>query len=324
MIIKGEKLSNRTCNFKNIKEERKGNLLNFICKKDILSDYFIILKDRQINITNYMSFQKPFYQLRGSIVEWLFSIITKINATPGVLFKALQLLDLFLSKETRRICEMEEIQLIGAVCYFIAHKLLEVNSVDIHFIQKYLLKEKFSLEAIFKTEVAILKRINFNLQNSTLSDFSEFLFEQTKKTIINNCTLNEKNKICELTKFFEILQKIIYFVNLMSLLVEDLIFDYEPLKIFLINFKTSLLIFGNFCKEDENIIELLQNLNACLSTIIPLDLREELDKISQTLYVAILEQLIQNKKHIFTIYCEVQKKISYLYEENNDNRPFDE
>jgi hypothetical protein len=248
-------------------------------------------------INNYSNYQQYGFLLRGSMIEWIYIINSKLGGSDETLFKAISILDNYFMRNFQQL-EKERLQLISAVCYFIASKTEEVMSFDILFLQNTILKNKFSQEEIRETEIEILKKISFRLHRVNIHNFTELLIENSKRFVKND----------EMLKLFA---KMNNFVNILSLLVEELIFDMEPFKIAVINFKTTiqLLEYNQCITSDE--VEMLEKTVINLYSkyakkfYTDLSIEEDLFPIANSLMEAIIQQEESpNKKAFFSIYFE--------------------
>ena len=113
----------------------------------------------------------------------------------------------------------KKIDLYAAVCYFISKKLNEVIIIDITFVNKILLKNKYQPKDISKTEIEICKLLNFNL--STIQDYTNFYI----------CKIPIEQRI----NFI----RINLFYNIFSQNFEEFIFDVFPSRVSLITLKAS-------------------------------------------------------------------------------------
>ncbi len=205
--------------------------------------------------TTYTTTQPLAFQIRNSIIEWLFRIHKKLEGDNITLFKTIHLLDAYLNKEQSRLSK-KDIELSSAVCLFICYKLEEVACFDLQFLQK-LLSFKFSKEEIIQTEFRILKLLLFRVNIKSIQCYSnEFvcIISNDLKDVYNECS---------------------YFVNLITLLVDELVFKYDlerlssitfitTIKLLVSRFKISEQYFGKVLKlvtlEDLKIAELLYEL----------------------------------------------------------------
>jgi hypothetical protein len=277
-----------------------------------LGNHLISLIQKQKIINNFSKTQEYAFQLRGSIVEWLFMISSKLNARPQTFFKSVNLLDTYLMNLEIKL-EKEKVQLIAAVCYFIATKVEEVESFNLQFLKTGLLKDKFKLEDITQTEVKILQKVKFQMHNISINDFSEIFIEMLRYYLLLSNSLIAIN--------IELFAKLFHFVNIMSLLVEELIFDMEGFKIALINFRTTLLFFKmNGIISMEDLIKLDKIIDHFFSMFAKkyypdLSLEEDIYPISDCLLEAIINQQESPRKKAF---FSILEEFISLYRQQQD------
>jgi hypothetical protein len=299
--------------FYSIKTRESSNKLKLVkCRIDSyankneeeseMASYFENLMRQSNVIENYSGYQKTAFNLRGTIIEWLYLINNKLNGSHQTLFKAILLLDEYLMKETTEL-DVNQIQLIAAVCYYISSKLEEVNSINLNFLQNEILKGKFNSRTILDTEIRVLKKLNFKLQNTTIQKCAEVLIE-----IIKHILKDENRNICnrciiDLDKNFI---KMNLFVNLMSLLVSELMFNTEPYKVALINLFTTQLFLEEYRLLNENQSNSIDNeIEYFMIDILKKPIHEckelfgELKMMSHSLFGAIQSQINTTKRKIF-------------------------
>lgn len=198
-------------------------------------------------------------------------------------------------------CKRENIHLISGVCYFISSKLKEVNNFSLDFLKTGIFKDKFEKIALVKVEVKILKKINFRVKKPTILNFIEIYLEIAKKHL-------NKEKL-------DILSKINFFISLMSLLVEELIFDIPPYEAALINFLCSL----NLIKQQFNNIYSpfeIRNIKKSITLFfnsLNIDKKHNdeisnLENISKSLLISILHEMTLTKRNFFEIYFQIVSK----------------
>lgn len=176
---------------------------------------------KEIKIKNQNPFsQRNFKTLRYSIVEWLYIINSKLEDNAVTLFHSIYIFDSVLSKKVTFV-DTKKIDLYAAVCYFISKKLNEVIIIDITFVNKILLKNKYQPKDISKTEIEICKLLNFNLMSSTIQDYTNFY--------ISKIPIEQRINFIRINLFF----------NIFSQNFEEFIFDVFPSRVSLITLKAS-------------------------------------------------------------------------------------
>jgi hypothetical protein len=148
-----------------------------------------------------------------------------------------------------------------------------------------------------------------------VNNFTEILIELIKQEIII-----ENEFVKEF--FLQRLTKMNFFVNVMSLLVEELIFDMEPFKIALISLRTSILFLKSYelitTQIYDSICEIINQIFLLYGRkyYIDLEIAEDIFPISDCLVEAIIQQ--QNttrKKSFYSLFYECLSSI-----DNNDYR----
>ena len=158
-------------------KNKNENLENGIIQ--IFENKFIKIGKYTFNnytISDYSQSQNQVHKLRSSIIDWLYIINITFNDSTLTFFNSVYIFDLFVSKYEFLI-QSEEIQLYSGVCYFISKKFNEVITLSIPFMSYKLLKGKFSIEEVSKTEINILKKLNFNINIDTVQTFSLYYYK---------------------------------------------------------------------------------------------------------------------------------------------------
>jgi hypothetical protein len=185
-----------------------------------------------IIICRYSYEQKDFFKYRTKLLGWLFSINCKLGAQQETFFKAVKYYDMYLQKAKEEL-DVQKLQLIISICYFIAYKIEELNIIDIKFLKESVLKNKYTEQEIIRAEIDVLKKLSFKIQIQTLNSKSLLLLELLK-TNIDSIDINNK------------LSRIINFCNLTSLIVVEFMFNLSLSQLITINAKIALkLLYEN-------------------------------------------------------------------------------
>ena len=268
------------------------------CSKEEIINFKSIIEDQQITI-NYSNYQRTAIQLRGSVIEWLYLINFKLQKDEENLFKAILLFDHYLEK-TNIEMPREKIQLYAAVFYYIACKLEEVQMFNGEFLRKEILKENFSANEINFTEMEILKKLNFKLQSKTIHKYSEYFIEAIEKI------LDKVSRGVEKMNTAKLFRKLNYFVKIMSLCVNEIIFCLKPFYLAFINIKTTLLFLVDqkiiseeiYFLLDSDLGKIVQQIDSAIDI-------EEINITSDSLYETINYQIRNSKsKAFFQIYYD--------------------
>ena len=230
---------------------KNENLENGIIQ--ILDNKFIKIGKYTFNnyiISNYSQSQNQVLKLRSSIIDWLYIINLTLNDSILTFFNSVFIFDLFLSKYELLI-QSEEIQLYSAVCYFISKKFNEVITLSIPFVSYKLLKGKFSIEEVSKTEINILKKLNFNINIDTVQTFSLYYYKFLLEKYSEDADLIYETNTG---------------INIFSLQVVDLLFECSPLSISFITYICSIkLIFFFEILDSSKVKKLLLELKNILN-----------------------------------------------------------
>lgn len=219
-------------------------------------------------ILNYSKTQPVAYEIRAGTIEWLFLVHRKLGGVMETFFQMVQLLDRFLSLETK-ILKIKEIELFTAVSLFISYKFEEVEYFDLDFLVKKIVGDKFSKKQIIEAEILFLKKIGFRVKVPTLQNYTDEILIN-----VNMCKSSLRDINC--------------YLNIITFLIDDFSFDYSFERLAKMTYLTSIRILfkTQFLKDDE-FERLLKNVNI-----------EDL-QISLLIYKLIKQQLNENKSKIF-------------------------
>lgn len=264
---------------------------NINLEMDGLEEYFLFIYKFSNKLENYSFYQTKAFSLRGTLIDWLYNLNSKLKENPETLFKAINLMDEYLMNIKDKEIDKENFQLIGAVCYFISSKLKEVNNFSLHFLESTVLKYKFEKRTIIETELQILKNIRFRCEKPTIQNFSEIFLKLAENG------LNHQK--------FNIMCKMNYFISLMTLLVEELIFDSSPWQISVICFLCTLkfLKAHRILKKSE-IINVLEKINHFLIDLNLGKILADLENFAEALFSAILNEMDTKKRNFYYLYDE--------------------
>ena len=284
-------------------ETKKKNKIN-LDNKIYLTNYIFILKP----INNYSLIQKSSLKLRSSIIDWLYIINLTLKDDISTFFKGIYLFDLFLSSNEIEI-KPNEINLYAAVCYSMSKKINEVVMLSISFVENKILKNKFSKNKIFQTELEILKKLKFNLNFETVQTFTMFYYNENCKTI-------------PYLDIVEATYKINTCLNIFSLQVLDLIFDMNSFILSFITYICSCKLLYSIKGIDENLIkDLINHLKFIIGDEYFKFLYDKYYDTSNSLFNIInsKKNWLKNKKY-FSIFFEIEQNII----ENLNNEQDDE
>ena len=287
---------------------KNENLENGIIQ--ILKNKFIKIGKYTFNnyiISNYSQSQNQVLKLRSSIIDWLYIINLTLNDSTLTFFNSVYIFDLFVSKYELLI-QSEEIQLYSGVCYFISKKFNEVITLSIPFVSYKLLKGKFSIEEVSKTEINILKKLNFNINIDTVQTFSLYYY---------------KNLLEKYSQDADLIYETNTAINIFSLQVVDLLFECSPLSISFITYICSIkLIFFFEILDSNKVKKLLLELKNILNENIFNVLYSKYYESSCSLFelIKIKKDWLKNKPYFKTFFQLVNSnKDKENVNENNEN-----
>lgn len=168
-IKNGEKkisVNELNSNIKNVKEYIVDILENLIEEEE----------NSRMNINpNYLNLQKEINaDMRAILIDWLIEVNKRFNFQEETLFKAIDLIDSYLSK---KIIKRKFFQLLGITSLIISAKL---NEIYLPKISNYsdITNNAYDIEEIKKMEEEILKTMNFNLLVPTSLSFYEIISQK--------------------------------------------------------------------------------------------------------------------------------------------------
>ena len=291
------------------KEEinKTKNHKNGVIKYKIFEKNFIKIGKYILNnytISNYSQSQNQVLKSRSSIIDWLYIISLTLNDSTLTFFNSIQIFDLFLSKNELLI-QSEEIQLYSAVCYFISKKFNEVIMLSIPFVSNKLLKGKFSKEEVSKTEINILRKLNFNINIDTVQSYSLCYY---------------KILIEKFSEDADLIYETNTGINIFSLQVVDLLFECSPFSISFITYICSIKLIFFFEIIDSNKVKnLLLELKNILNEDVFNQLYSKYYESSCSLFeiIKIKKDWLKNKPYFKSFFQLVNSNKDN--DENNEN-----
>ncbi|KAI1736510.1 cyclin-like protein [Xylaria scruposa] len=123
-------------------------------------EYLRDLECKSIPNPQYMDHQDDLtWRTRGILIDWLIEVHTRFHLLPETLFLCINIVDRFLSK---KIVQLDRLQLVGVTAMFIASKYEEVLSPHVvNF--KQVTNDEFTEEEILSAERYILAVLNYDL-----------------------------------------------------------------------------------------------------------------------------------------------------------------
>lgn len=108
-------------------------------------------------------------KLRGKMMDWMIEVFNIYKQKEETLFRAFALLDRYLHKSPRRLCN-HELHLIGSSCMMIASKSEEVSPLRLPVILEEICKNKFSKSTLLAHELEVLSVVDFQTSTPTVFD----------------------------------------------------------------------------------------------------------------------------------------------------------
>lgn len=185
-------------------------------------EYVISLKLNQISIKNFNNLAvddstlmldqripsvSEIIEERVKMVDWLIKICKKFNLKNETLFKAINLIDYYLSKSQKKILRIEEIHFITVVCLNIACKFEEINCNYLVFFRDNLLdKAVYELNDLIKKETEILMTLQFKVNIPNYYQFNNALMQVAIHNLFN---YNDEAEIKNVNKIQKIYNELI-------------------------------------------------------------------------------------------------------------------
>jgi hypothetical protein len=253
------------------------------CDLDEITESLKTLEQNQRTIENFnYNHYKEVTQFRTETVQWLITNSKSFNLKNETLFKAIQILDLFIASVNYRIKTQEEFVFNAVVCLNIACKVEEINCNYLIFLKENLLNKSYTKEEFIKQEMEVLKTIKFKTNLPNFYHFNSYFMQ----IAISQLMANGKN-----SKVIPLLISINDTVAKNFVPMKECIFS-SPLNSGLIVFKASLLalnyILGTESLDAEETIE-----NALISVFC-----EEYLKRSNVVAFNLFTHFVNSKKFI--------------------------
>lgn len=244
-----------------------------------------VLEKSQICINNYsVNHNKEFINNRNQIVEWLLFVSKNLNLRNETAFKAVHLLDIYISKTKKVISTIEELQYISVICLNLACKVEEVNCNYLNFLRENLLDEECSKGDFIKKETEVLKTLNFKLSMPNFYNFNNLFLE----IVINS--IKEANLSPKLIKTIIMINDMVI-KNFVAL--KECVFS-SPLNSGLISFKTTMLAFNYFVGSEN------EELNSSVDEKLLSTFCDEYLKRSNVVSYNLFTYFVNNKKFNFS------------------------
>lgn len=123
-------------------------------------DYMKELEDTTMPNHSYMDDQKALdWRMRGVLIDWLLEVHTRFHLLPETLYLTVNIIDRFLS---RKVIQLDRLQLVGVTAMFIASKYEEVLSPHIGNF-RHVADDGFTEAEILSAERFVLATLNYDL-----------------------------------------------------------------------------------------------------------------------------------------------------------------
>jgi len=123
-------------------------------------DYMKKLEITTLPNPNYMDNQTELeWKMRGILVDWLLEVHTRFRLLPETLFLAVNIIDRFLS---RKVVQLDRLQLVGVTAMFIASKYEEVLSPHVQNF-RHVADDGFTEAEILSAERFVLAALDYDL-----------------------------------------------------------------------------------------------------------------------------------------------------------------
>ncbi|OJD38650.1 g2 mitotic-specific cyclin-b [Diplodia corticola] len=129
----------------------------YVCE---IFDYLKELEIATMANPDYMDNQSELeWKMRGILVDWLLEVHTRFRLLPETLFLAVNIIDRFLS---RKVVQLDRLQLVGVTAMFIASKYEEVLSPHVQNF-RHVADDGFTEDEILSAERFVLAALDYDL-----------------------------------------------------------------------------------------------------------------------------------------------------------------
>ena len=169
-------------------------------------EYLLLLKAQNLNILKTTAFEYYLNNLRDFAIDNMYSINNKLNLENFIFFKAVSILDYYISKlSLDQIKNFENnllnLKLISVICLNLSLKTEKIEKVMTLTLIKKIFSNELSTNEIIKTEKQILMKINFKLNFLNLETSNNLILNLLKQKFNNlNFDLEETTILKNLNK----------------------------------------------------------------------------------------------------------------------------
>jgi len=307
-------------------------------------DYVINLKLNQISIKNFNNLSieeasllidqripsvREIIEERVKIVDWLIKICKKFNLKNETLFKAISLIDYYLSKSSKKILRIEEIHFIGVICLNIACKFEEINcNYLIYFKENLLEKGIYEKDDLIKMEIEILKTLQFKINIPNFYQFNNSLMQIAINNLFNNNDGAEIKDNLKIQKFLNELLKQNEIVTKKFAILKESIFS-SALNSGIVCFKMTLISLKLNCDIDTTKMNDLVD-GMFLSKMFKADYIQRCEIVASNLYNVLFAVRIvidndsNNSKKNNITKNKIRNNIDFISKRDNENNKKEE
>ena len=152
-------------------------------QKELSETFSLYLTKQQL----IQSYPEELIPVRTQIVDWLIFLCHNLSFKTETLFRAISIFDLYISKQNSSI-SFYEVKLVAIACLSISTKIEEINCNFVQFLTDNVLnggnQQIYTTTELTKTEIEILKKLNFNTNQSTSYQFLT-VFQQICFNLLN-------------------------------------------------------------------------------------------------------------------------------------------
>lgn len=153
-------LEELTAEAKNLDDEDLDDPLMVAEYVHEIFDYMKQLEQATLPNPDYMDNQGELeWKMRGILVDWLLEVHTRFRLLPETLFLAVNIIDRFLS---RKVVQLDRLQLVGVTAMFIASKYEEVLSPHVQNF-RHVADDGFTEQEILSAERFVLAALDYDL-----------------------------------------------------------------------------------------------------------------------------------------------------------------
>ena len=143
--------------------------------KNFLKSFSLKENDNTTLPEDFMTNHKISSYMRTKMVNWMLEVFYIFHSNEETFLAAVDIMDKFIFKYTKKILKDENIHLIGIVCIYIASKVYDLIPIQMDNIIHQIGHEQFSQKEILIMERKIIKTLNFDVFSLNSFDLIRFL-----------------------------------------------------------------------------------------------------------------------------------------------------